>query len=686
MPPKWVRRELGDWALWAQRQSGRSNWTTELSGFSDSGRVGIDVHFSLRTTSLLLINGAAEQESKTRPIETAVRPSTHHLHRLSATLKPKSPALRLKQAQCRTQYPPHKAQCLSSKRNNMADDRDQHIADLSASFLQIDLGPDDVLWPLPPTTAAPVKHMEIWDNCEPPSYYEPATNLPHNIPDYNITDVARCTGQETTTKQGENGPMTTNEAVFRKWDNTTVTVGCVREAPSLEITAPHPSGTGVVILTIFANHLHRHVDAKRNPIKAANGKNKQDFGIKDLIGELDLKKRAIQRNLLRIMVQFHTDKYFPIAQEDSLEAFLPARELKLEGISIEEVHRIIDNFNRDEGSCTYLEQMIGHFVRHRTVYLYRDIGGDPNKLQNTDLPKDAAEFNIGSIDPAAWRIKSYRILKQRTNQKNQRMIEVMMDSSKGTIHAKFKKLDASDKKARYLVEIQSRGVKMDSRWDNKKPAVDSRVEIQLYLGLDKSHKFRGQVIDEDTTDADYMVLVEGPNLEDDKLPTDFTPIEMAPRLDATKEIKNLNRFRGLNLAALLFGAPNDGISRDQTGFLADTLTNKQLEDARFDISVARGGRKLNACQTKSVMNTLTTVSGVAITWGPPGTGKSYCTAAAIRQHLVLGRRVIVAAPSNRAVDEILNKVLEYLETCGDSDKYSPIRFMGEYTTTWENEG
>ncbi|KAF2739024.1 hypothetical protein EJ04DRAFT_519955 [Polyplosphaeria fusca] len=50
--------------------SERSNWTTEPSSFSGSGRVAVGVHFSQQTPALLLVNGAAAQEAPGRNCDT----------------------------------------------------------------------------------------------------------------------------------------------------------------------------------------------------------------------------------------------------------------------------------------------------------------------------------------------------------------------------------------------------------------------------------------------------------------------------------------------------------------------------------------------------------------------------------------------------------------------------------------
>ncbi len=67
-------------------------------------------------------------------------------------------------------------------------------------------------------------------------------------------------------------------------------------------------------------------------------------------------------------------------------------------------------------------------------------------------------------------------------------------------------------------------------------------------------------------------------------------------------------------------------------------------------------RNLNEYQQTAVKNSLA-AQDVALVHGPPGTGKTTVLVEIIRQHVARGERVLATAPSNIAVDNILEKLI-----------------------------
>lgn len=67
-------------------------------------------------------------------------------------------------------------------------------------------------------------------------------------------------------------------------------------------------------------------------------------------------------------------------------------------------------------------------------------------------------------------------------------------------------------------------------------------------------------------------------------------------------------------------------------------------------------RNLNEYQQTAVKNALA-AQDVALVHGPPGTGKTTVLVEIIRQHVARGERVLATAPSNIAVDNILEKLI-----------------------------
>jgi len=68
-------------------------------------------------------------------------------------------------------------------------------------------------------------------------------------------------------------------------------------------------------------------------------------------------------------------------------------------------------------------------------------------------------------------------------------------------------------------------------------------------------------------------------------------------------------------------------------------------------------RDLNEYQQEAVKRALSS-QDVALVHGPPGTGKTTVLVEIIRQHVARGERVLATAPSNIAVDNILEKLLD----------------------------
>ena len=75
----------------------------------------------------------------------------------------------------------------------------------------------------------------------------------------------------------------------------------------------------------------------------------------------------------------------------------------------------------------------------------------------------------------------------------------------------------------------------------------------------------------------------------------------------------------------------------------------------LDLQVEYQNENLNTGQRSAVEMCLTR-SDVAIVHGPPGTGKSTTIVEVVRQHVMRGDKVLVCAPSNIAVDNLLLKL------------------------------
>ncbi len=131
--------------------------------------------------------------------------------------------------------------------------------------------------------------------------------------------------------------------------------------------------------------------------------------------------------------------------------------------------------------------------------------------------------------------------------------------------------------------------------------------------------------------------------------------------------------------------PDDGFPEDATWRLdlsADEVSRRRMQEALRRASVAEGDRlaelravllgqrdpeftrlphldlasHLNGPQREAVLFALS-ADDVAIIHGPPGTGKTTALVEVIRQAVARGERVLACAPSNHAVDNLLDKLL-----------------------------
>ena len=90
--------------------------------------------------------------------------------------------------------------------------------------------------------------------------------------------------------------------------------------------------------------------------------------------------------------------------------------------------------------------------------------------------------------------------------------------------------------------------------------------------------------------------------------------------------------------------------------LRDVLLNRRQPSFNLESTQAMLDDNLNESQIQAVRFALS-AADVAIIHGPPGTGKTTTVVELIRQIVLLGGRVLVLAPSNVAVDNLLEKLL-----------------------------
>lgn len=117
------------------------------------------------------------------------------------------------------------------------------------------------------------------------------------------------------------------------------------------------------------------------------------------------------------------------------------------------------------------------------------------------------------------------------------------------------------------------------------------------------------------------------------------------------ERTRLRQLQGMARARMLTGAP---------ARLRDTLIG--LQEARFDAAPqVEFATRLNPPQQEAVRFALS-ARDVAIIHGPPGTGKTTTLAEVIEQAVVAGDKVLACAPSNTAVDNLLERLVTRLDS------------------------
>ncbi len=150
--------------------------------------------------------------------------------------------------------------------------------------------------------------------------------------------------------------------------------------------------------------------------------------------------------------------------------------------------------------------------------------------------------------------------------------------------------------------------------------------------------YRGVVFDRDATSIG--VAVEPP---DDDLPDDATwrldlsadEISRQRQQEALRRAATASGDRLAELRTVLLGERRPVFDNPPHLQLAPHLNDPQREAVRFALSA----------------------KDVAIIHGPPGTGKTTTLVEAIRQAVLRGERVLACAPSNHAVDNLLEKLL-----------------------------
>lgn len=219
------------------------------------------------------------------------------------------------------------------------------------------------------------------------------------------------------------------------------------------------------------------------------------------------------------------------------------------------------------------------------------------------------------------------------------------------------------------------------------PDPDTRLEVTyVYNGV--TFLFDAVVFDAEPVDGTDQVVVaahgDHPGMPahkpDQWVPVDVewksSPVSSRREYDALTNIyRGQERKFGIDIPQFVLGA-----ERRTQGH------QHPIQEIGGKLDVYRAviqNHGLNEMQRKAALELLdpNNDSGCMVEWGPPGTGKTKTSAAIVDAMVTIGRKVIVAGPSNKSVDEGLTKLLRHHQGSGRTkppkiDLKRVVRFKG----------
>lgn len=186
---------------------------------------------------------------------------------------------------------------------------------------------------------------------------------------------------------------------------------------------------------------------------------------------------------------------------------------------------------------------------------------------------------------------------------------------------------------RILLTLARRNRSLPLPWNRLEPGAP------VLLSGGTGDGWRGIVCERSRTDI-TVALNEPPG--DDDRPAAF-------RLDLS--VDETARQRQLAALERVRGASGDRLAHVRRVLLGDVEPAFRPEESLTPLDSS-----LNASQQDAVRFALS-ADDVVILHGPPGTGKTTTVVEVIRQHVARGRKVLACAPSNLAVDNLLERLL-----------------------------
>jgi hypothetical protein len=259
-------------------------------------------------------------------------------------------------------------------------------------------------------------------------------------------------------------------------------------------------------------------------------------------------------------------------------------------------------------------------------------------------------------------------------------LQRMIDDSMSNHFARFTAIES--RPGYFLAKIRVPGITSGSTWKTIRPALDTRVRVEVHLIGGKKLILSGNVTEDvddedggdDMRDWDFTLALKGRehSFDDMFIPITLTLVDNPTTHRARNCTEQLSaaqvkREYGVDLRANIFGCPTT-IDPDRQNSLAEGLTQEQLKETGLRL---KNIHKLNARQSTAAMKTFT--QPLTLIYGPPATGKTTIVATAAHEHVMLERKVIYSCPSNRAVDAAMEIFMKHKDR-----KVRAVRFIGGY--------
>ena len=219
---------------------------------------------------------------------------------------------------------------------------------------------------------------------------------------------------------------------------------------------------------------------------------------------------------------------------------------------------------------------------------------------------------------------------------------------------------------KYLCQFQKR---TNSDFENKinKYKFDSGDVVGLFQYGDKIHEkplYRGIVTQ---FNSKKIVVAFDEEIEEETLPKNICLVQLVNQITYDRIKSGLEKLKqmefnekSLNLVNVLFE-------------VFEPTFNENSERKNYIKNLTFFNQELNESQKDAVRFALE-VNEIGLIHGPPGTGKTTTIVEVILQLVKLGNKILVVAPSNIAVDNIGEKLIQYKSKLSSKDSNINLEF------------